>query len=281
MQFTSLRVSGVSSQYFPLQPNLSYGPFFIKNVDGLTPPANENTIINTSKFGGYFQNSRRGLRQIILRVGIIPDYFSDETVEQARERLYWMMDAGDTIPIRISIMNGTSEVAYVTGYLKHLEMVPFSRDPELQLTFECDSAVFASPTFNQESSTTTSKTFVPVGTARTWLSIDAYVLRAANQFGYRRRISGRPDSEYLAISGIDFAVGDIVRVDSNPQAKRITRIRGGVANNIMGYIAAGSTWPMLDPRTNNVVEVWTATGPSPAGDARLDAITYTPRWWGI
>ena len=62
-----------------------------------------------------------------------------------RSKFYGFLSPGITEDIRIEFVNETEPVAYTTGYVKQLEIVPFSKTPEIQITITCDEKFLISP----------------------------------------------------------------------------------------------------------------------------------------
>ena len=145
MKFTTIRLTGRHIIDLPILNASSSDKYILKGADGLGPPGVEISMLNTRASRGYYQGKKTQLREIVIRVGLNLDYSTTETVADLRSKFYGFLSPGITEDIRIEFVNETEPVAYTTGYVKQLEIVPFSKTPEIQITITCDEKFLISP----------------------------------------------------------------------------------------------------------------------------------------
>ena len=271
MYFNNIRLTGLTSFVFPIQTVTLTDPYIVKAIDGLGPPEVDVAIVNTLYGGGIYQGRRPQNREIVMRVGLNPNWSTGQTAAQLREALYDLFTPSSTRMVLFELRNNTTVVAETQSQLKRIEIVPFSKDPEVQLTLSCPAAYFNAPGGTSVNTTGLSKS-APVinntGTAQT---------------GFEWRVTLTANASFWLLSHQEttnsfqvnyaFLSGDQIIFRTTPGDRAFIRTRAGVALPLLSYIVAGSTWHQLD-RGNNTF----ATGSS---NFNWTSINYTPRYWGI
>lgn len=128
MKITKIRAVGPTITDFPLEHAEPEGPYLLKGVDGLNP-----VDVTLLRNGG----KATATRQVVLLVGLQPDYNMGQTSEELRTELYGLLTPhGKSVP-ELHFMEDASVRAYVQGNVVKMEAGLFSADPEVQITVEC------------------------------------------------------------------------------------------------------------------------------------------------
>jgi hypothetical protein len=145
MNFDRIRLAGLYSVDLIKSPDQWDNNYILKGADGLGPSEMDVTIANLPNQGGYFQNKVPQNKQIIVRIGLNPFWSAPGvTASYLRENLYGLLTGGytgDRIAV-ILMSDATTEVCRIYGYVSKFEIVPFSKDPQVQITIECLSPYF-------------------------------------------------------------------------------------------------------------------------------------------
>lgn len=281
MKFTKIRVVGLKTVDFPIVDLTSSSPYILKSVSGLGPPESDVVITNALRQSGVYQNSLAHMREVVMRIGLGQNFSGGQTAADLRTSLYWMLEHSASKGNKIQIMNGDTVICETNGYVKHFETVPWSNTPEVQITMPCDDVYLVSPTTLTHTSATNQITLTAQGTARAPIVMEIKVVAATTHVGIDRYFDTRvtPNSEeYVAIAYYQFQANDILRIDTTPGSRTAVLTRGGSTSNVMGYLAPGSKWPVLDPGVSNRVRAFGLGGES---QTVLQKLYYKPRYWGI
>jgi len=136
-------------------PTLSLGgfmpsddPVVIRNVDGLGPVKSEITTTPSGvSRGETFQGSSTGKRNIVLTLGLNPDW-STQTMSSLRQLLYAYLMPEQWCKLRIN--SDELPTTDIEGYVESFEPNMFSQDPEIQVSIinpkpdfiEIDATIF-------------------------------------------------------------------------------------------------------------------------------------------
>jgi hypothetical protein len=147
---TKMQVFGVRPS-----PALSLGgfmpsddPVVIRNVDGLGPVKSDITTTPSGvSRGETFQGSATGKRNIVLTLGLNPDW-STQTMSSLRQLLYAYLMPEQWCKIRIN--SDELPTTDIEGYVESFEPNMFSQDPEIQVSIinpkpdfiEIDATIF-------------------------------------------------------------------------------------------------------------------------------------------
>lgn len=113
--------------------------FVLKGVDGLGPPE-----IDVSISKKKFQARQPRDRQLVVRIGLNPDYVAGDTPSDLRAYLYGMLtgDASNAQVTTFLMVDAATELFRTEGYVSKIENNPFSKDPEVAVTIECMGPYF-------------------------------------------------------------------------------------------------------------------------------------------
>lgn len=125
-----------------LDPTLS--PYVVKDVDGLGPvAANIATTNYVTKDGSIFQNARSGNRNIVIRLGLNPDYSTtQDPYGELRRDLYPVLYPKSEIKLVIDSTH--METVEISGWVESFEPAIFSKDPDVLISIICPDPYFVS-----------------------------------------------------------------------------------------------------------------------------------------
>jgi hypothetical protein len=273
MMIDTVRLVGSTNVDLPivnLDPSAKY---ILKSVDGLGPPDIDVSIQQTLYQGGIYQNSRPQGRQIIVLIRLNPDYFSGESVESLRTKLYGMITPGYGVPSpRVDLLYQGVPIANAVAYISKFEINPFAKDPEVQITYECQNAYLQSSSLISVPISGLSKS-APIitnpGDAPTGFYMDLTLTASTSNF----KISSTLDaSQYIRFPGNWFS-GDRFIIDTRSGLRNVSYVRGGVTSTLFGTIDSLSTWLQLFGGQNS----FTMSTPN----FNWNSILFTPNYWGI
>ena len=167
MYFTKVLLTGITPISLPIVGALPSDVYILKSVEGLGPPEVDVSITKTLNAGGVYQGRQPQNREIVLMIGLNPNYKIGQTVSDLRESLYGFLTPGYLDHVVIEIVNGVTTIAKTIGYVKKIEINPFSKDPQVQVTLACLKPYFEAPTI----------LYITPGGDRTYLAIFMQNLR--------------------------------------------------------------------------------------------------------
>src|SRR6266542_614762 len=141
---TQMKVTNPRVASSPL-PVVSLGteatdPIQIKNIEGLGPV---DATVNTAQYGSidgeFYNGSVVGKRNIVLTVGLNPNYAS-QSMEFLRQCLYQYFMPKSAVSLRFASTH-MPEVS-IDGVVESFEPNMFSKDPEIQVSIICPQSEF-------------------------------------------------------------------------------------------------------------------------------------------
>lgn len=266
MQITKVQLIGryvVPLPFFGLRPSNRY---ILKGIDGLTPPE-----VDIFKEKGVYQGRFVHDRQMIIRFGVNPNFAIGETVASIRQMLYGLVSPGADDSIQIQLMNGPNVVVVARGYISKFEAVPFSKDPEVQITIDCDSPYFESESDIVEvPSSKASYTIDNDGTASSgFVQTVTFTapLSSWTLWTDPGHIGAKITLDY------DFQTDDELIFDTREDKYSVRRIRGSNNSSILKAMTPESTWLQLHPGMNTF---YTSSQSFSWG-----SVVYRSQYWGI
>ena len=268
MYFTKVRLSGLSAVDLRIIGALPSDPYILKSADGLGPTEVVVSITDTLNAGGVYQGRRPQGREIVLHISLNPDFKVGQTVSDLRTTLYGMLTPGPNESILVQIMNDRDVLMQTVGYVKKLEIVPFTSDPEVQLTIACPKQYFEAPTILYVNPGSQATPIIPnVGTAPTGFHIEFVITLGVRNFTFTDAQGNKMEVLY------DFVLGDRLIFDTRPGKRDISLIRSGSTINLLYAFTPESIWHMLYAGDNAFT---TSTQVFTWGD-----VYYMPEYWGI
>jgi len=268
MRFTKLRFNGLTVVDFPIIGAKPTDTYICKSVDGLGPPEVDVSIADTLNAGGVYQGRRPQSREIVALIGLNPDYTAGEVPSDLRSSLYGLLTPGYADNVVVQIVNVEEVLASTTGYVSKMEINPFSKDPEVQITIPCLQQYFqAVDTLFVEPSDKDNPEIENVGTAPA---------------GFHMEVNFTADLSSWTLSDISgkkmkfdyaFLDGDLLAFDTRPGVRGVWLTRDSVTTNIIYALSSDSTWYMLHGGVNAFI---TSSNSFDWGD-----VFYLPQYWGI
>lgn len=237
----------------------------------------------TPRFYAMGQSTGLGLfdfglppRELVIRIGLNPNFTLDESFSELRDRLYRAISATRTGTIRIQFNSGATAVSQLSGFVIKFEASLFTKTPEAQITMRCDDPFFRGINPVELSSDDPENP----------ISVADSLSTAPHGFVMNITFSGTADAITVQPTLLDaewtftvtppggFEVDDILVFSSEPNTKEVYINRGGDIIPIADGISLSSVWPVIFPGVNIF---YLSEMPSVSDWS----IQYYPAYWGI
>lgn len=224
--------------------------YVLKSVDGLDPV---KAVIATSDFavldGVQYQSSKRLSRNLLVYLGLEPDYVST-SVRDLRQGLYtWFMPKS---AVNLRFFDTDGPTVSIDGRVESFEAPLFVREPQAVISLICPDPDFVELTSESGSGNTVSDTTEFLvqydGTVETGIKFVLNLNRSLSQFTIIHR---QPDNVYRSLYVTASMINlDTVTVDTNVGQKAITLTRSGVESSLLYGMSQQSAWFKLQPGDN-------------------------------
>lgn len=273
IKFDAIRLVGLTTIDFPIIGASMSEPFQITSASGLGPPEMEVLLSETHNPGGIFINRIAQGRQIVLRAGLNPDYTSGQTVSDLRYRLYGLLSPRtdpNNQSIKLQLLLDNVPQVEVEGYVNRIEIVPFNKEPEVQITISCLGPYLNAPEDTKlvDIPESSNWTIDNVGLAPTGINFEIEFVQETSAFSIEILNSGIMRF-YSA-----FAVGDRLVVSTSEASRFVGQKRADVFIKYMEVLASDSDWLFL------MGGVHTIQTSDPVYFNWID-FGYRIRYWGI
>lgn len=281
MKITKLRLVGANNVDLPLEGVGPLTPYVLKAADGLGPPEVDVSVVSMLATGGYYQGRRPQLRQVILRVGLQPEWNIGQTPQELRSALYGLLTPSLADTLYLQLIDGSTTIAQAECQVSKMEVAAFSKDPEVQITLNCFQPYFEALYYDAQKPTVTGTSDGVVfnvdndGTAESPFYI-AFQFKTPTTAAIRLTDVYRPN-QFIEIVNRTFALDDVLIINTRPGSRGVWRQPAGstARNNILDKLNPDSTWLQLHHGENPLrfsegLFVWPE-----------DGIRVTPRYWGI
>lgn len=265
---TQLEVRNERVQLSPLSfadGSASADPIQILGIDGIGPVA---ATINTEEYsdldGEYFSGASVGKRNIVLTLGLNPQWGRHQTVADLRLMLYAYFMPKNTVTLTFhSTHLPTCEIS---GYVESLEPNIFSQDPQVQVSILCPDPYF----------TDVNESFVDgvcegvgsvnraeiayLGSVPTGMILEIF-RDTANNAGEIEIINESPNAQIMTINGQVDSSRKIM-INTTPRQKYVRRVTISTGNvvNLLGALDRSSKWIQIQPGTNRFAVLTNPTG---------------------
>lgn len=280
MNINKIRLLGVTNVDFPIIGADPSGPYVLKSADGLGPPERDVFLARTVQEGGVRQGSRTRDRQVVLLVGLQPEWDIGQTSEELRSELYGLLTPPYNLPVGLQLMLGDTVMGVAQGDISRFETAIFTKDPQVQITVDCDYPYFLAPAIEYQYPTKTvvgGKTAFDVaneGTAPAgfWLKLvlqetvgGSLILSDNHAFGQKMEIGGT------------WAAGDILEIDTRAGQRGIWKIESGTTTrkSALNDLTPSSPWMQLHKGPNRLLLNRLAF------DWEGNGFGHTPAFWGV
>ena len=276
--YDAIRLRGNTSVTFPFVfAQLVGASYIIKNVNGLGPPE-YNAYIETGRYGVTHYGGRTPAnRQIVMRIGLNPNYTTGITASDLRTQLYRMIHPNRHGLIAVDILNQDVMTRTTLGTITRFEIVPFAQDPEVQITIDCVSPYFEHPTLITQMGPIAGSSpisidnigDVPAGFEMVWTATSNISIIQP----WRLQQTVPVSETVLFVASTTVASNTQFKFSTVPNFVNFQKIAPGVVTSFMGYISA-TEWPLLLPGVNTFTSTGTTT-------FRYDQISYRPLYEGV
>lgn len=225
--------------------------YILKDVEGLDPV--KATIISStfaSLDGVQYQTARREARNLIVKLGLEPDY-SSSSVRALRSNLYnWFMTKA---PVNLTFYDSDGLIVRIDGIVEDYVGPLFVKEPEAAVYITCpnpDLVELAPVTGSGNTVSTTTEFLITYnGSVETSIKFDLLLNRSLSAFTIYHR---PPDN---IIRSFDFMASlvnlDTLSIDTTVGQKAITLTRSGVQSSLLYGRQPGSAWFLLQPGVNH------------------------------
>lgn len=246
----------------------------LQDIQGLDPvKATLASSPYATRAGALYQSSRREPRNIIMTLGLEPDYVTT-TVYDLRTRLYdfFMPDA----QVDLRLYDSTGLTVNISGRVESFQAPLFTQEPQASISIMCFDPDFSvlTPITGSHNTVSDSTEFlltyngsIPVG-----IVVAISVNRTVGQFTvYHRAPDGVTRSFDLSASMLS---GDLVTIDTIDGEKKVILRRSGTDSSLLYGMAVQSDWIKLRKGANYLRIHAT-------GAAIPYTLSYTPRYGGL
>lgn len=254
----TLTAENEQGQALQLTDNLNYT---ISNIIGLDPPDSTiNTTRNAGEDGSVFNSSFVGNRTITITMAI------NAPTEENRINLYAYFKAKKGVKLHYT--NDTRDV-YIDGYVQRMNINFFDRKEVVQITIICTNPYFTAEADKVVDFSQVAPAFefpFDIGAGGIAFSVitpidnQDLINEGDVETGFIIKINAigsvTAPEIYNMTTGEQFKLstalqdGDEVTINTKRKEKSVTLLRSGVLTNIIGDLAAGSTWLQLLPGDN-------------------------------
>ncbi len=268
MDVTKIRLNGLVTIDFPIVVASPSDVYILKAAEGLGPPGVDVSIANSVIQGGVYQGRRPQNREIVMRVGLNPNYALNQTPAELRSTLYGMLtpDASDAVLVRL--LNGETVIGMTSGYVSKIEIATFTKEPEVQITIQCVKPYFAGPDLITVVPTTKDLFIIPnEGNAPAGFDVEVTFNSARSTWSLLGFANEKMQFDYA------FVNGDVLKFNTRPGWRSIEVVRNGVTTNIIHSLSFDSVWIMLRGGDNTFetdMQVFS-----------WGFVSYTPQFWGL
>lgn len=246
----------------------------VQEIDGLDP-VNATIVFSSIATipGSQYQSSQRENRNIILKLGLEPNYIT-ASVRDLRKQLQGIFMPKSEISFRFYLDDGSP--VDISGRVESFEAPLFTPEPNATISVICfdpDFKAIAPVVITGNTvSTSTETSVVYDGDIETGLTFVLSVNRSLSEFTIYNRL---PDN---TVRTLDFqaplVAGDILTISTIPGSKSVILTRSGMTNSLLYAMTPQSNWIQFFKGLNKVRVYAT-------GAAIPYEITYTTRYGGL
>lgn len=224
--------------------------YVLQDVEGIDPV--KATIVSSTFAtldGVQYQTARREARNLLITLGLEPDYASS-SVRELRSNLYnWFMSKA---AVNLRFYDSDGLVVEINGRVESLEAPLFVKEPKAVISVLCSNPDFVElDEVTGEGDTvsdTTEFLIVYNGTVETGIRFELNLDRSLTDFSIIHR---PPDGIFRTL---DFEASlldlDVVTIDTNVGQKSFILSRSSVESSILYARQPGSAWFLLQPGDN-------------------------------
>lgn len=226
------------------------GGYMVQSIEGLDPvPANIVSSSFARLDGEQYQSARREKRNLIVKLGLEPDYTS-QTVEQLRNNLYrWFLPPRNA---NFRFFTDNNPLVDISGRVETFDCPIFVKEPVATMSILCLDPDFYEPIEVEIAGQTTAGTAMGnidyEGTVDTGIVFTININRSLTGFTLIHQPAGEQQRR-LDVVG-QFVSGDVVAISTVPGNKYVTRTRGSVISSVLYMVSPYADWTRLQPGNN-------------------------------
>lgn len=271
---TSVEVRNTAGELLTLSLETVTNGLYIEDIKGLGPV--KATIVSSqqsTRDGTQYQSSRRESRNIIITLGLEPDW-ATEDVQALRERVYNFFMTGE--PVRLRFIDSLPRTVDISGRVEDCDTPLFAKENTVDISILCFDPDFGNTTpvvIDGDSVNDTTETLVTyAGTAKTGVVFTINVDRTISEITIYHR---PPDDTIRTMEiSVPLLAGDILTVSTVVGDKYIRLNRLGTTSSVLYGRSTQSDWTRLERGANHIrVYITGASVPY--------TMTYTPRYGGL
>lgn len=268
-------------ELFTLQPDapvLPLGGFMpnddpvqIRGITGLEPvKANIALTPYASGRGSLYQGSTTPERNIVLSLGLNPDWEGQQTMASLRQVLYRYLMPQHWIKLRF--FSQELPDVDIEGYVESFEPNMFSQDPEMQASIICPKPDFIEADATIFDGTvddgTLEEEFEYAGTIETGfeMRIDATVNNPGYTGSFTVKLTSFGEDQIFTITPVTVDGQRYFKLSTVRNVKRAQNVTkaDGTLTNLLSGVTGDSVWPVIKPGKNvlsvaaaEIGQVWT------------------------
>jgi hypothetical protein len=254
MNLTKVRLStNVATVDLPLVGAKPTDEYICEQIDGIGPPEVDVFMRDTASGERNHYGRRPQGREIVIRMSLTPNYAIGKTAGDLRKHIYGLFSAGesqDTDVLTVTLYEGDTIWGSTVGYLRRCEIVPFSKDPQVQLVITCSNPYFKGNAVPVNLGALGKNEFTIDNPGSAPSGFYMRIKFTSNRTGFWIRQSSF--TKRLEVIN-PFATNDELRIDTRPGQLSIIRYRAGAALPIFSSMKLDSIWPKLNGGVNSFI----------------------------
>lgn len=273
---TQVDVTNVRSDTLQLPLLSAANGYAVRDIQGLGPVSAAITSSSLAQLdGAQFQNSRRDIRNITIKLGLIANFVTT-TVDSLRQQLYdyFMPESA----VNLTFWKDGVIYALNSGYVEDFQNTMFTDNPEADISILCLDPDFYAPapvsTSLSTVSTTDTHTFSYAGNSDAGVVFTLNINRSLPSIDL---YNTAPDNsvQHFSLTGLSFVAGDILSISSVPGQKSVTLTRDGISSSALSYNDPTAMDWITFKRGNNNFRAFSS------GAAIPYTLAYTTKYGGL
>ncbi len=249
--------------------------YIVEEITGLDPV--KATLVSSgfaTLDGEQYQSAKREKRNIVITLGLEPDYTLDQTVRELRSALYGFFMP--KFPVSLRFFTADDLEVDIAGVVESCEAAMFTQEPQTIVSivnFDPDFLAVAPTVFEGETVADATEELIEYnGTVDTGMKLTLHVDRSVSEFTLYHRV---PDGSTRTLQfAANLVVGDELTISTVRGDKYATLVRTGTSSSVLFAVSPQSNWTELVPGDNNI-RVYAEGDPIPYD------ITYTTRYGAL
>jgi hypothetical protein len=224
----------------------------------------------------YYEYSLKP-RDIVMRIGLNPNFTINESYGGLRETLYKAISSSRSGIITLKFLSNGVAQTQIFGRIVKFEVVYFTKEPEVQITFNCTEPLFKAINSTLITGIASANPVLVtdnVSTAPHGFKLQATFIGSVATFTIQDA-AATPEWMFQIIPASPFAIGDVLYLSSEKNNKYIYMVRSGVTTYLMDKVLTTSVWSILFPG-NNVFYI-----PEIIGAITINNIEHYASYWGV